>query len=167
MALDFNASRLWFLVTKTSIITTLTTTTTFPWKCVHRQNASNFHSFPILHLWHWQLFICSQNVHEIPRSPFSTRLHFQPHGELIINPARTQVNNNKNTQLGRTKFNRDPAFDYIAPGVRGLVEKVRPNLFGPLSDRYPSFYPRGEVAELPGWIAFDKQVSNHKTNLFV
>lgn len=65
-------------------------------------------------------------------------------------------------QIGRTKFNRDHIFGYIAPGVRGLIEKVRPNLFGPLSDRYPSFYPRGEVIEIPAWIAYDKQVRRVK-----
>lgn len=31
-------------------------------------------------------------------------------------------------------------------------------MLGPLSDRHPSFYARGEVAELPGWIAFDRQI---------
>lgn len=56
---------------------------------------TNIHSFPILHRWHWQLFICSQNVHEIPRSPLSSRLHFQPHGELLL--PRTKVNTTKIT----------------------------------------------------------------------
>lgn len=40
-----------------------------------------------------------------------------------------------------------------------MVEKVKPNMLGVLSDRYPSVYARGEVIELPAWIAFDKQVS--------
>lgn len=54
----------------------------------------------------------------------------------------------------------DPKFCFIAPGVRALCEKVKPNMLGVLSDHYPSVYPRGEVMELPAWIAFDKQVSN-------
>jgi sulfur relay (sulfurtransferase) DsrF/TusC family protein len=63
-----------------------------------------------------------------------------------------------NSMLGRTKFNMDPKFDFIGDGVPALVEKVKPNMFGPLSDKYPSLYPRGEVLELPSWIAFDKQI---------
>ncbi|XP_974278.2 EF-hand domain-containing family member C2 [Tribolium castaneum] len=63
-----------------------------------------------------------------------------------------------NPMLGKTKFNMDPKFDFIGDGVPALVEKVRPNMFGPLSDKYPSLYPRGEVLELPSWIAFDKQI---------
>ncbi|XP_065162838.1 EF-hand domain-containing family member C2-like isoform X2 [Atheta coriaria] len=39
-----------------------------------------------------------------------------------------------------------------------MVEKVKPNMLGVLSDRYPSVYARGEVIELPAWIAFDKQI---------
>ncbi|GJQ82716.1 hypothetical protein Trydic_g19726 [Trypoxylus dichotomus] len=62
-----------------------------------------------------------------------------------------------NPNIGRTKFNRDFKFERIN-GVPTLIEKVRPNLFGPLSDKYPSLYARGEVTELPAWIAFDKQV---------
>jgi hypothetical protein len=53
----------------------------------------------------------------------------------------------------------DPKFDFIGDGVPALVEKVKPNMFGALSDKYPSLYPRGEVLELPSWIAFDKQVN--------
>lgn len=52
----------------------------------------------------------------------------------------------------------DPKFDFIGKGNRALIEKVKPNMFGPLTDKYPSIYPRGECIELPGWIAFDKQV---------
>lgn len=61
-------------------------------------------------------------------------------------------------QIGKTKFNRDPVFGFIGSGVRALVEKVRPNMLGPLGDKYPSFYPRGEAVELPAWIVYDKQV---------
>nr|CAI5836139.1 unnamed protein product [Callosobruchus analis] len=61
-------------------------------------------------------------------------------------------------KIGRTKFNIDPKFDFIGEGNRALVEKVKPNMFGPLSDKYPSIYPRGECGELPGWIVFDKQI---------
>lgn len=53
----------------------------------------------------------------------------------------------------------DPKFDFIGDGISCLREKVKPNMLGPLSDRYPSIFARGEVSELPGWIAFDKQVS--------
>lgn len=52
----------------------------------------------------------------------------------------------------------DPKFDFIGDGVPALTEKVKPNILGPLTDKYPSVYPRGEVMELPAWIAFDKQV---------
>lgn len=62
-----------------------------------------------------------------------------------------------NPNIGRTKFNRDFKFERIN-GVPTLIEKVRPDLFGPLSDRYPSVFARGEVADLPAWIAFDRQV---------
>ncbi|KAI4467069.1 ef-hand domain c-terminal containing protein [Holotrichia oblita] len=62
-----------------------------------------------------------------------------------------------NPNIGRTQFNRDFKFERIN-GVPTLIEKVRPNLFGSLSDKYPSIFARGEVAELPAWIAFDKQI---------
>lgn len=62
-----------------------------------------------------------------------------------------------NPMIGRTNFRIDPIFDFNA-GIPCLVEKVKPNMFGPLSDRYPSIYARGEVSELPAWIAFDKQI---------
>ncbi|XP_017782894.1 PREDICTED: EF-hand domain-containing family member C2-like [Nicrophorus vespilloides] len=60
-----------------------------------------------------------------------------------------------NPNIGRTNFRIDPKFDFNE-GVPCLVEKVKPNLFGPLTDKYPSFYARGECIELPSWIAFDK-----------
>ncbi|KAJ8965173.1 hypothetical protein NQ314_004316 [Rhamnusium bicolor] len=63
-----------------------------------------------------------------------------------------------NPNIGKTKFNMDPKFDFIGKGNRALMERVKPNMFGPLSDKYPSIYPRGESIELPGWIAFDKQI---------
>ncbi|KAJ8961103.1 hypothetical protein NQ318_008779 [Aromia moschata] len=61
-------------------------------------------------------------------------------------------------QIGRTKFNMNPKFDFIGKGNRALMERVKPNMLGPLSDKYPSLYPRGESIELPGWIAFDKRI---------
>lgn len=68
-------------------------------------------------------------------------------------------------KIGKTRFPMDPKFDFIGPGVRCLKEKVKPNMLGPLTDKYPSIYARGEVTEIPAWIAFDKQVrivsSNH------
>ena len=44
-----------------------------------------------------------------------------------------------------------------------LTEKLKPGIGGvPLPYtkpyKYPSLYARGEVAELPAWIVFDKQV---------
>ncbi|XP_056636850.1 EF-hand domain-containing family member C2-like [Diorhabda sublineata] len=63
-----------------------------------------------------------------------------------------------NPNIGRTKFHNDPKFDFIGKGNRALKEKVKPNMFGPLSDKYPSIYPRGETVEIPGWIAFDKKI---------
>lgn len=59
----------------------------------------------------------------------------------------------------------DPKFGFIAPGVPGLVERVKPNMLGCLTDRYPSLYPRGEVPEVPAWIGFDKQVLKQKYNV--
>lgn len=53
----------------------------------------------------------------------------------------------------------DPKFDFLGPGITCLKEKVKPNMLGPLSDKYPSIYARGELPELPGWISFDKQVN--------
>ncbi|KAF5307729.1 hypothetical protein FQR65_LT06600 [Abscondita terminalis] len=63
-----------------------------------------------------------------------------------------------NPLIGKTKFNMDPKFDFIEKDVSALVERVKPNILGNLSDKYPSLYPRGEVPEIPAWIAFDKQV---------
>ncbi|CAH1175792.1 unnamed protein product [Phaedon cochleariae] len=63
-----------------------------------------------------------------------------------------------NPNIGKTKFNMNPKFDFIGKGNRALVERVKPNMLGPLSDKYPSIYPRGETTEIPGWIAFDKQM---------
>ncbi|KAK9869902.1 hypothetical protein WA026_003622 [Henosepilachna vigintioctopunctata] len=66
-----------------------------------------------------------------------------------------------NPNIGRTRFNVDRKFDFIgAPkdGNRALIEKVKPNMFGPLTDRYPSIYARGEVLDIPPWLVFDKQV---------
>lgn len=31
-------------------------------------------------------------------------------------------------------------------------------MLGPLTDRYPSLYARGDVIEMPTWIAYDKQI---------
>ncbi|XP_022907177.1 EF-hand domain-containing family member C2-like [Onthophagus taurus] len=62
-----------------------------------------------------------------------------------------------NPLIGRTKFNRDNQFENYG-GIPMLIEKVKPNMFGPFTDRYPSAYARGEVVDLPGWIAFDKQI---------
>lgn len=31
-------------------------------------------------------------------------------------------------------------------------------MLGPLSDKYPSAYPRGETIEIPSWVAFDKKI---------
>ncbi|CAH0563867.1 unnamed protein product [Brassicogethes aeneus] len=63
-----------------------------------------------------------------------------------------------NSNLGRTKFNMDPKFEHLGPGIRALKEKVKPNMLGILSDKYPSIYPRGEATEIPAWLCFDKQI---------
>ncbi|XP_031332726.1 EF-hand domain-containing family member C2-like isoform X2 [Photinus pyralis] len=63
-----------------------------------------------------------------------------------------------NPLIGKTKFNIDPKFDFIEKGVGALCERVKPNMLGNLTDRYPSLYPRGEVPEIPSWIGFDKQI---------
>ncbi|CAG9766108.1 unnamed protein product [Ceutorhynchus assimilis] len=65
-----------------------------------------------------------------------------------------------NPNIGRTNFRLTPVLGFIGEvkdGNRGLIEKVRPNMFGPISDKFPSFYPRGQTIELPGYIIFDKQ----------
>ena len=51
-----------------------------------------------------------------------------------------------------------------------LTEGAKPGIGGvPLPHtkphKYPSLYARGEVAELPAWIAFDKQVCNLNINI--
>lgn len=63
-----------------------------------------------------------------------------------------------NQNVGKERFPLDPKFDFIGKDTTGLIEKVKPNMFGPLSDKYPSLYPRGECVELPGWIVFDKKI---------
>ncbi|XP_050307096.1 EF-hand domain-containing family member C2-like [Anthonomus grandis grandis] len=60
--------------------------------------------------------------------------------------------------IGKTNFHLNPIFGFIGKGNRALIEKVKPNMFGPLSDKFPSIYPRGQSVELPGWIMFDKQI---------
>ncbi|XP_046141225.1 EF-hand domain-containing family member C2-like [Osmia bicornis bicornis] len=58
-----------------------------------------------------------------------------------------------NQNLGRTKFHRNQYFAKIHDGVYYLSEKTD------TGDhiRYPSIYARGEVHELPSWIAYDGQ----------
>ncbi|XP_019871659.1 EF-hand domain-containing family member C2-like [Aethina tumida] len=77
----------------------------------------------------------------------------QRHPDLPFLPGFTI-----NPNLGKTKFNLDPQFVHLGPGIRALKEKVKPNMLSPMSDKYPSLYPRGEVLELPAWICFDKQI---------
>ncbi|KAF7284998.1 EF-hand domain-containing family member C2-like [Rhynchophorus ferrugineus] len=63
-----------------------------------------------------------------------------------------------NPNIGRSKFGLNPIFGFIGKGNRALIEKVKPNMFGPLSDKFPSIYPPGQSMELPSWIVFDKQI---------
>ncbi|XP_030748074.1 EF-hand domain-containing family member C2-like [Sitophilus oryzae] len=63
-----------------------------------------------------------------------------------------------NPNIGKTQYGRTPIFGFIGKNNRSLVEKVKPNMFGPLSDKFPSIYPPGQSVELPGWIVFDKQI---------
>ncbi|CAG9863142.1 unnamed protein product [Phyllotreta striolata] len=63
-----------------------------------------------------------------------------------------------NKDIGRTNFRLHPQLDYLGPGNPGLRERVKPNMLGPLSDKYPSIYPRGETIEIPAWVAFDKKI---------
>ncbi|KAF7391340.1 hypothetical protein HZH66_009820 [Vespula vulgaris] len=58
---------------------------------------------------------------------------------------------NFDSNLGRTKFHRSQYFEKIHADIYYLSEKKSD--FG----RYPSIYPRGEVQELPPWIAYDGQ----------
>ncbi|KAL2714276.1 EF-hand domain-containing family member C2 [Vespula squamosa] len=58
---------------------------------------------------------------------------------------------NFDRNLGRTKFHRSQCFDKVHNDIYYLTEKKYD--FG----RYPSIYPRGEVQELPPWIAYDGQ----------
>ncbi|ERL90320.1 hypothetical protein D910_07669 [Dendroctonus ponderosae] len=68
------------------------------------------------------------------------------------------LNENGGHIVGKTEFHLNPIFGFIGEGNRALIEKVKPNMFGPLSDKFPSIYPRGQCTELPGWIMFDKQI---------
>ncbi|KAL1497141.1 hypothetical protein ABEB36_008147 [Hypothenemus hampei] len=63
-----------------------------------------------------------------------------------------------NPNIGKNKYHLNPIFGFLGKGNMALIEKVKPNMFGPLSDKYPSIYPRGQSVELPGWIMFDKQI---------
>ncbi|GLV41435.1 EF-hand domain containing 1.1 [Carabus blaptoides fortunei] len=60
-----------------------------------------------------------------------------------------------NPNIGQTRFHRSQYFEHLG-SIRILSDRVRPD--GTINSRYPSIYARGEVAELPAWIAFDKQV---------
>ncbi|KAJ4428509.1 hypothetical protein ANN_24551 [Periplaneta americana] len=64
--------------------------------------------------------------------------------------------------IGQTKFHKSQHFE-VYNNLPILAEKIKPGIGGiPLPytkpKKYPSLFPRGEVAELPAWIAFDKQV---------
>lgn len=65
-------------------------------------------------------------------------------------------------QLGQTRFHKSHHFDKFE--VPYLTDKERPGIGGtPLnhskSERlYPSIYARSDVAEIPAWIAYDRQV---------
>ncbi|KAG7202805.1 hypothetical protein KM043_009964 [Ampulex compressa] len=60
---------------------------------------------------------------------------------------------NFDRNLGRTKFHRNQYFGKIHDGVYYLSEKADTTGYS----YYPSIYPRGEVQEMPPWIAFDGQ----------
>ncbi|XP_054011468.1 EF-hand domain-containing family member C2-like isoform X1 [Hylaeus anthracinus] len=60
---------------------------------------------------------------------------------------------NFDSNLGRTRFHRDQYFGKIHDGVYYLSEKADKGDHV----RFPSIYPRGEVHELPPWIAYDGQ----------
>lgn len=60
-------------------------------------------------------------------------------------------------QIGKTKFNRAVHFEWLNGVVPYLTDKKRPG--GESLYLYPSIYTRGEVAELPAWISYDKQVN--------
>lgn len=70
-------------------------------------------------------------------------------------------------QTGQPKFHKSQHFERIN-NVPMLTEKIKPGIGGvPLPyrkpKRFPSLFARKDV-ELPSWLAFDKQVSNHNVN---
>ncbi|KAK6633223.1 hypothetical protein RUM44_003824 [Polyplax serrata] len=66
-------------------------------------------------------------------------------------------------EVGQTRFHKSTQFEYLGGLVPYLSEADRPGCGGyPLSwvtpDTTPSLYPRRECVELPGWLAYDKQI---------
>lgn len=65
-------------------------------------------------------------------------------------------------QIGKTRFHKSHHFDKFE--VPYLTDKERPGiggttLYNSKSERlYPSIYARGDGAEIPAWIAYDRQV---------
>ena len=73
-------------------------------------------------------------------------------------------------KVGQTRFHKSSQFELLRGEIPYLSEADRPGTGGyPLSwatsDKYPSIYPRRGSKELPGWIAFDKQVRNCFANI--
>jgi len=73
-------------------------------------------------------------------------------------------------QVGQTKFHKSQHFERIS-NVPMLTEKIKPGIGGvPLPftkpKTFPSLFARKDI-ELPAWLAFDKQVSNHNVNSLV
>jgi len=65
--------------------------------------------------------------------------------------------------LGQTRFHKSHQLDFVGKGVPYINDRPRPGIGGaPLpnssGNRYPSVYARGEVVEVPAWIAYDKQI---------
>lgn len=67
-----------------------------------------------------------------------------------------------NPNIGKVRFHKSQYFEHLG-SVPILADKFQPGIGGTpfrgkTPNRYPSIYPRAEVAEQPAWIAFDKQV---------
>ncbi|KAL0281144.1 UNVERIFIED_CONTAM: hypothetical protein PYX00_002220 [Menopon gallinae] len=66
-------------------------------------------------------------------------------------------------EIGQTKYHKSTQFELLRGDIPYLTEADRPGPGGyPICwmkpDLYPSVYPRRETKELPGWIAYDKQI---------
>lgn len=72
-------------------------------------------------------------------------------------------------QIGQTRFHKSHHFELFE--VPYLSDKERPGIGGAAlqtkPQSYPSIYARGDVSELPTWVAYDRQVRNEYLIFFI